>query len=379
MVPIRSKLSKRLISQDDNSNVFNYKYTQYAEVAPVCKDDLVTLDSKLAGILGVGGGGAGVWIVTRVTANITLLDPVTLKMVEVSGGTYWHHPFRALMTAKQLTEYMIIEKQDLGPVQSAGGGGAGAGKAAGKGGAVGKAGVVAAVGEDKKRGRDVSVDSRGFNRASIPGMSKLSLARFTLMKVSEMGVVDVQYECTSHLGHLLHVGDRALGYDIANANIEEDDDMTANQRSRRSRALPSGLEVLLVKKAYEEEEQGERRKFVLKTLVKEDAERGRRGCGQGGGGKRGDERRNDVDMEEFMQEIEEDRELAGKVNLYKSEGTKRRARGRHAQREGPGKTRPRRRRRRRRRAESCQRWTWTRCWRRWAACRCRWAPAMGGV
>ena len=303
VVPIRSKLSKRLISQDDSSNVFNYKYTQYAEVAPVCKDDLVVLDSKLAGVLGVGGGGLGVWLVTRVTANLTLLDPVTLKMVEVSGGTYWHHPFRAVMTAKQMTEYMIIGKEDMAPAPRS----TQSDSSPARGGGAHK--------DDKKRGRDASVDGRGFTKAGIAGMGKLSLVRFTLMKVAEMGVSDVTYECASHLGHLLHVGDHAMGYDIANANIEEDDDMTANARSRRSRGLPLDLEVVLVKKSYDKKQRAKKRKFVLKTLVKEDAD----GVAAGGrgGGRRGDERRNDVDMEEFLQDIEEDRELAGKVNLYR--------------------------------------------------------------
>ena len=297
-VPIRSKQSKRLISQDDSSNTFNYKYTLYAEVAPICKDDLVMLPSQLASLLGLSAtSSAALYIVTRVTSNLTLLDPIHMQLVEVSGGTYWHYPFRSLMAAKQLTEYMIIGKENIDaavskPKGGTSGGGGGSSK------------------DDKKRQRDVSVDGRGFSKTSLPQYNKLSAARFTLMKVSEMGVVDTTYECVSHLGYLLNVGDRALGYDINNANIEEDDGMTSNRRATNK--LRVDVDVLLVKKAYEKRNRAKKRKFTLKTLVKEDAD-----SNAGRGGRRGDERRNDVDMEEFLQEIEEDRELAGKVNLYK--------------------------------------------------------------
>ena len=304
-VPIRSKQSKRLISQDDSSNTFNYKYTLYAEVAPICKDDLVMLPSQLASLLGLSASSsAALYVVTRVTSNLTLLDPVHMQLVEVSGGTYWHYPFRSLMSAKQLTEYMIIGKEsiDATVVSKARGGAIGGGGGGGGGGSGSK--------DDKKRARDVSVDGRGFSKTSLPQYSKLSAARFTLMKVSEMGVVDTTYECVSHLGFLLNVGDHALGYDINNANIEEDDNMTNNRRT--SHKQRSDVEVILVKKAYEKKNRAKKRKFTLKTLVKEDAD-----SNAGRGGRRGDERRNDVDMEEFLQEIEEDRELAGKVNLYK--------------------------------------------------------------
>ena len=305
-VPIRSKQSKRLISQDDKSNTFNYKYTLYTEVAPICKDDLVILPSQLASLLGLSASSsAALYIVTRVTSNLTLLDPVHMQLVEVSGGTYWHYPFRALMTAKQLTEYMIIGKEtlDATPVSKARGGGGSIGVSSGGGGGGGGK-------DDKKRQRDASVDGRGFSKTNLPQYNKLSAARFTLMKVSEIGVVDTTYECVSHLGYLLNEGDHCLGYDLNNANIEEDDAMTSNRRA--SSRLRSDVDVLLVKKSYEKKHRAKKRKFTIKTLVKEDAD-----SNAGKGGRRGDERRNDVDMEDFLQELEEDRELAGKVNLYK--------------------------------------------------------------
>lgn len=51
----RESNSKQLISQDDKSNIKNYKFTLYAEIAPICKDDLCILDPKLAQLLGETG------------------------------------------------------------------------------------------------------------------------------------------------------------------------------------------------------------------------------------------------------------------------------------------------------------------------------------
>jgi len=280
VTPIRSKMSKRLISQDDNSNVFNYKYTLYAEIAPVCKDDLVALDAKLSSVLGVSASNS-LFIVTRVSGNLTLLDPISLRTCEVSGGTYWHHPFKPLMTGKQMTEYCVLEKEIVGKP---------------------------AYATDKP-----SVQSQNQqSKSSIPLNNKLCLARFTVMKVSEMGTVDTTYECLSHLGFVLNVGDHVLGYDIANANIEDDDSqMTANAKRSRWASNNANLEVILVRKAYPKKNRAKKRKFTLKQLVKEDNDVGN------SKGARNDMRRNDIDMEEFLQELEEDPELQGKVNLYR--------------------------------------------------------------
>lgn len=34
-----------------------------------------------------------------------------------------------------------------------------------------------------------------------------------------MGIVDQQYHCRSHLGHLLKAGDTVLGFDVATSNV----------------------------------------------------------------------------------------------------------------------------------------------------------------
>lgn len=39
------------------------------------------------------------------------------------------------------------------------------------------------------------------------------------MRTQDMGIVDQQYHCRSHLGHLLKAGDTVLGFDVATSNV----------------------------------------------------------------------------------------------------------------------------------------------------------------
>lgn len=89
----RYETSKRLISHDIHSNIYNYKYTTMVEIVPICKvrrvrwrfclyvaqtfqDDIVCLSKKQSKQLGNIGP---VCICSRVTQNIYLIDPKTLK------------------------------------------------------------------------------------------------------------------------------------------------------------------------------------------------------------------------------------------------------------------------------------------------------------
>jgi nonsense-mediated mRNA decay protein 3 len=46
------KPSQQLISQDDNSNKFNYKYSFSVELPKICKDDLVIIPHKMRNLFG---------------------------------------------------------------------------------------------------------------------------------------------------------------------------------------------------------------------------------------------------------------------------------------------------------------------------------------
>jgi len=235
--------------------------------ASLCVDDLVALEPKLAGML---GGVSPLMLCTRITAGIHLLDPITLKLVEVSAGTYFHHRFRAQASAKQLVEYVIL---DIEKMDSA-----------------------------RKEEENGVIDMRSFNKQKLAMNSKMCLAIATVARSSDMGKNDVTFEAKTHLGHMLQAGDTALGYDILKSNFNDDVVLP--------RKFASSAAVILVRKSYPKRNRAGRRSFALKQLPKEEPEAPL---------KKTEQLRNEADMEEFMNDIEEDPELQGKVNLYKKQ------------------------------------------------------------
>ncbi|CBI28630.3 unnamed protein product, partial [Vitis vinifera] len=76
VTPSRSRHDKQLVSHDTKSNNYNYKYTFSVEICPICREDLICLPPKVAVSLGNLGP---LVICTKVSNNIALLDPFTLR------------------------------------------------------------------------------------------------------------------------------------------------------------------------------------------------------------------------------------------------------------------------------------------------------------
>lgn len=52
VVPVKSKVTKKMVSEDNHSNVFNIKFTYFMDMCTLCKDDLAVLPASLAKQLG---------------------------------------------------------------------------------------------------------------------------------------------------------------------------------------------------------------------------------------------------------------------------------------------------------------------------------------
>jgi hypothetical protein len=52
VVPVKSKVTKKLVSADNHSNTFNIKFTYFMDMCTLCKDDLAVLPASLAKQLG---------------------------------------------------------------------------------------------------------------------------------------------------------------------------------------------------------------------------------------------------------------------------------------------------------------------------------------
>ncbi|KAK9012567.1 hypothetical protein V6N11_040612 [Hibiscus sabdariffa] len=242
----KSKRSEQLVSHDTKNNSYNYKYTHSVEISPICREDLICLPPRVAVSLGNLGP---LVICTKVTNNITLLDPFTLRQCFLDRDQYWRYSFKSLLSSRQLVEYDVFNVEVVSPEYNVGG-------------------------------------------------SKYVIADVEVARVTDYGKL---FYVRTHLGHILHPGDRALGYDLygVNSNDNELDKYT-------DLVIP---DVILIKKSYEEKRQkkrGKPRPWKLKSLNMElDESRGR-----------ANEEKMNSEYEEFLRDLEENPELRFNLSLY---------------------------------------------------------------
>lgn len=280
VVPIKYRADKQLVSHNEHNSTYNYKYTFSVEIAPICKDDLIFLSPKVSSSF---GGLGPLVLCTRVTNTITLIDPATLRHVQLETGAFWRTPLRPIVSSRQLVEYVVLDVEPIDGSSYAHSGGGGGGKG---------------------------------------GTKKLALAEVQLARVTDFGANDKTVFARTHLGNLLHPGDHAFGYDLVNANAASDD---LDKAVQRGLALP---DVVLVRKSYEEKRRAKKAKGAVRAwkLERMAVEQGDEvgaamasGGGGGGGGNRGKggQDAEAQDMERFLEELEEDPEMRSKVALYK--------------------------------------------------------------
>ncbi|OWA50284.1 60S ribosomal export protein NMD3 [Hypsibius exemplaris] len=255
IVPCRFKTSEQLLSHDANNNVFNYKYTFSVEIVPINKDDVVCLPRETAQQL---GNFAELCICTRVTSVVTFIDPRTAQVTEMNGNSYWREPFRSICNQKRLSEFTVINVESLS---------------------------------------DAEINSHG------PQSDKHVVADIWVMKSSDLGKSDAPQYCTrSHLGHLLHPGDSVMGFDLANANVNEEHFEKYEKRQLKKDRLP---DVILVKKVFADRNTRKRaRQWKLRRLRKEN-------------GSVTDGSAEGNDYQDFLEDLEEDANFRQGVNIYK--------------------------------------------------------------
>lgn len=125
-----------------------------------------------------------------------------------------------------------------------------------------------------------------------------ALADIQLQTEGDFGVNDNMVICKTHLGHVLKPGDYVSGYDLRTSNVNNEDFEKLD-----ARVLP---DVILIKKIYSD--RGRKRRWKLKraNIQKTDNNES----------KKKDDQELD-DYEEFLQDLETDKELRAGINLYK--------------------------------------------------------------
>jgi len=234
VVPCRTKTSQRLISSDIHNNTYNYKDTFSVELAPISKGDIVCMPVKVAKSL---ANMNQIAICTKVTSSLHFVDPFTGKTAELNAPAYWRTPFGAFCSAKQLSDFTVLDTEK--------------------------------------------------NHETMK--SRFCQADVYLMRNNDMSGSDAHFHCRSHLGHIISPGDTVKGFDFSCANLND-----ANIELMKKENIP---DVVLLKKIYDNPElRRKRRNWKLKELSIE---------------------KNAEDYDEFLDDLEEDKEFRSGINIYK--------------------------------------------------------------
>lgn len=258
-VPIKLKKAKKLISADNHSNTHNFKFTYAVDIAPVCKDDLVILPSKLAQNL---GNIAKVCLVSHVSSSIHLVDPLSLQKAEIDSEKYWRYPFEALRSCKAMILCTVLDSTPA-PMPM-------------------------------RNGRPIQ-RHRGAR-----------LADMEVVRESDFGVNDTTYYLRSHLGLLVKSGDTVMGYDLTNAVFNDQSLKALNDSEQEN--LP---DIVLVRKFFPKSRKT-KRQWHLKTMD---------GVTEEESNKKRELNRSEEEYERFLEDLEHDKSLRSQINIYKSAGT----------------------------------------------------------
>lgn len=204
------------------------------------------------------GGIGQILVVNKVAQVLHLIDPNTCQFIEINAVTYYKHPFLALCSFKDLVEYTVL---NIEPVLSK-------------------------------------------DRNTFSGQGKISqkhvMADVWVVKSSELGLNDDDgIHCRTFLGAILNIGDLVLGLDLVNSNVNNPDlELMATEK------IP---DVVLVKKIYGDKTQrNRRRRWNLKHME---------------GFPHMDTESANNDLQDFMQDLEEDKDQRQHINIYKSKLT----------------------------------------------------------
>jgi len=173
-VPNKQKNSKQLVSHDLNSNAYQYKYTIFCELCPICTDDLVYVPKNHSASL---SGAAPLMLVHKVSTMVRLVDPVTLRGYDIPAPEYFKRPLQVACTRDHLKEYIVLDAEKV---------------------------PLPETGTPQKH--------------HCAGKGRMELADVEIAAMSDFGVNDTRYRVRSHLGKFLKPGVIVLGYNLHSVN-----------------------------------------------------------------------------------------------------------------------------------------------------------------
>lgn len=287
ILPTKAKTSKQLVSHDQWSNLYNYKYTYMLEIAPVCKDDIIILTQEQLKEL---GGIGPVMLCYKTSTNVHLMDPLTMEVIEFDENTYWRHNFRSFIDRSTLEEFIIqnideeIDYSKMYQNQS-----------------------ITESNLSSKNNLSKSTNYKNTKHLNDTHISRRDNHKFKVVKVDVTKLHSTQdgehklYSFRTHLGDKVKIGDIVYGYDLTAINV-----------SNLECDITNFPEVILVKLKYV---RGNKRVWKLKRMKIDDEANEKEVAYKKQDKKQ--QQNKDIQYEEFLRDIEEDPELRKNVNLYK--------------------------------------------------------------
>uniref|UniRef100_A0A7S0TE99 60S ribosomal export protein NMD3 n=1 Tax=Elphidium margaritaceum TaxID=933848 RepID=A0A7S0TE99_9EUKA len=205
--------SKRLISHDHKSNVANFKYSMYAELPPICRNDLCLIPLKLQKKC---GGHSPLMLCYKVTTMLHFVDPTSLHTIELDAKQYFRYFFKSISNVKHLTVFYVMA---LNPMRHL------------------------------RKG-------------------KWKCAEVELCREHDLGDDQAPVlETVTHIGGVIKEGDMVLGYDLE--QLSTHDDLHHNADLKKFLKRHKMPDVVIVKKHYPYYSKSVKRNWKLKSMVKE--------------------------------------------------------------------------------------------------------------
>lgn len=116
LLPISVTPSKQLISHDESSNIFVYKYGFSVLIPRICRDDLVLIPKKLSTIL---GGCSQLLLCLKVSTMMTLLDLGNFRVVHMNSQQYEHYDkdIQLLPLSTYRSEFAVLDCELRSPTK----------------------------------------------------------------------------------------------------------------------------------------------------------------------------------------------------------------------------------------------------------------------
>lgn len=138
-----------------------------------------------------------------------------------------------------------------------------------------------------------------------PQKGRFMLADATVVRVSDTS--RKEYLVRTHLGSILNYGDHAMGYLLEGTQFNNENWEALEESKQYSSTIP---DVILVKKHYERKKKNRNnRNWKLRRMAREESEMKPR---------KQDQDRDEIDYEQFLQDLEADPELRQGLNMYRN-------------------------------------------------------------